>query len=356
MSALLAGAAAAGIGAVAGLANTAIQQNLPLSKAAQQQNAFNAAEAQKARDWQENFYNKYSSIEAQVRQYEAAGINPAAVFGNVSPASTPSGSQASSGNQGAARVDALNGIIQAIGLQQMIKNNEVERNLKTAEADNVNAETERIRNENSVFGERWDFEKQLKSGQIDNLTADTLVKRSQQDLNRAGISEKEAHTALMRVQEILGKTDASFREQYWRSSLATATLQRERLTLENEHQRIDNKYQDRYWGNTLENQALSNEEKRKRNAQLDNILQLEIERTKTEIRNLAQQGIINEQEALYLEAKTVREAIGILGEVGKKDFIIGDVRRTLNPSQRTFSEQIQKRYTSHLMYDSYKFY
>lgn len=356
MSALLAGAAAAGIGAVAGLANTAIQQNLPLSKASQQQNAFNAAEAEKARDWQENFYNKYSSIEAQLRQYDAAGVNPAAVFGSLSPASTPSGAQASSGNAGAARVDALNGMIQAIGLQQMIKNNEVDRALKTAEADNVNAETERIRNENSVFGERWDFEKELKAGQIDNITADTLVKRSQQDLNRVGISEKEAHTALMRVQEILGKTDASFREQYWRSSLATATLQRESLILKNEHQRIDNKFQNEYWGNTLENQALTNEEKRKRNAQLDNILSLEIERTKTDIRNLKQQGIINEQEALYLEAKTTREAIGILGDVGKKNFLIGDLRRNLSPAQQTFSEQVQKRYTSHLMYDTYKYY
>lgn len=350
LAALGGAAASATLGGYMSLAQTAIQQHLPLSRAARQQNSFNAAEAQKARDWQENFYNKYSSIEAQLRQYESAGINPAAIFGSVSPSSVPSGAQASAGNQGASRLDAVNAMIQAIGLQQMIKNNEVDRTLKTAEADNVNAETERLRNENSVFGERWNFEKQLKFGQIDNITADTLVKRSQRELNLAGISEKDAHTALMRVQEILGKTDASFREQYWKSSLATATLQQESLRLKNEHQRIDNKYQERYWGNSLENMALSNEEKRKRNVQLDNILSLEIERTKTEIRNLKQQGIINEQEALYLEAKTTREAIGILGEVGKKNFLVADFRRNLNSSQRTFAEQIQKRYTSQLMY------
>lgn len=350
MSAILAGAAAAGIGAVAGLANTAIQQGLPLSKAAKQQNAFNAAEAQKARDWQENFYQKYSSIDAQVKQYEAAGINPAAVYGSLGSGSTPSGAQASAGNQGAARVDAMNAMVQAVGLQQMLKNNEVDRTLKTAEADNVAAQTEKLRNENSVFGERWDFEKKFKAGQIDNIAADTLVKRSQKALNEAGISEAQAKAALLDVQAILAKTDASFREQYWRTTLMTQTLQQENLRLRNIHQETDNKYQNEYWGKTLENMALTNKEKSKRNEQLNTILWQEIERNKVEIQNLRKQGKISDQEAELLSAKTTREALGILSEVGSKNYIIGDVRRTLNPSQRTFSERLQQRYLYDLTY------
>ncbi len=350
MSALLAGAAAAGIGAVAGLANTAIQQNLPLSKAARQQNEFNASEAQKSRDWQENFYQKYSSIDAQVKQYQAAGINPAAVYGSLGSGSTPSGGQASAGSQGASKVDALNGMIQAIGLQQMLKNNEVDRALKTAEADNVAAQTEKLRNENSVFGERWDFEKKFKAGEIDNITADTLVKRSQKALNEAGITEAKAKAALMEVQAILAKTDSSFREHYWRTTLMTQTLQQENLRLRNIHQETDNKYQNEYWGKTLENMALNNVEKRKRNEQLNTILWQEIERNKVEIQNLRKQGKISDQEAELLSAKTTREALGILSGVGKKDFIIGDIRRTLNPSQKTFSERLQKRYMYDLIY------
>lgn len=42
----------------------------------QEQNSFNAREAQKNRDWQEQMYQKYSSVPAQVAQMRAAGLNP----------------------------------------------------------------------------------------------------------------------------------------------------------------------------------------------------------------------------------------------------------------------------------------
>ena len=38
---------------------------------------FQSAEAQKARQWQEDFYTQYQSPQAQVRQYQDAGLNPA---------------------------------------------------------------------------------------------------------------------------------------------------------------------------------------------------------------------------------------------------------------------------------------
>lgn len=42
----------------------------------QEQNAFNAREAKKNRDWQELMYQKYSSVPAQVAQMRASGLNP----------------------------------------------------------------------------------------------------------------------------------------------------------------------------------------------------------------------------------------------------------------------------------------
>lgn len=62
---------------------------------------FQHAEAELARDWQEQQYLKYNSPSAQVAQYQAAGINPATMYGqSFSPASVatsaPAGDSAAS--------------------------------------------------------------------------------------------------------------------------------------------------------------------------------------------------------------------------------------------------------------------
>lgn len=72
---------------------------------------FQADEAMKAREWQEDFYQQYQSPEAQLASqmagYKAQGINPALMFGGSSPSggsvpsvSTPSGSSNGSGTTG----------------------------------------------------------------------------------------------------------------------------------------------------------------------------------------------------------------------------------------------------------------
>lgn len=63
-------------------------------KIAREQMQFNREEAQKNRDWQENYYKKYSSPIAQSAQYRAAGLNP--YLANIQPASVASGAQAQS--------------------------------------------------------------------------------------------------------------------------------------------------------------------------------------------------------------------------------------------------------------------
>lgn len=81
---------------------------LGLSKAQKEQNAYSSAEAAKARDfsaqqaeisrdWQEDMYAKYNSLQGKVSQARAAGVNPLfAVTGSaVSPMETPAASPAS---------------------------------------------------------------------------------------------------------------------------------------------------------------------------------------------------------------------------------------------------------------------
>lgn len=54
---------------------------------------FNAEEAEKSRDWQEEQYKKYESVAAQMQQRQQAGLNP---FENIASMSVGSGATASS--------------------------------------------------------------------------------------------------------------------------------------------------------------------------------------------------------------------------------------------------------------------
>lgn len=68
-----------------------------LSGAENEANAFNSAEAQKARDWQEEQYLKYNSPQAMVRQMQEAGLNPALMYGtSPSPAASTASPSVSS--------------------------------------------------------------------------------------------------------------------------------------------------------------------------------------------------------------------------------------------------------------------
>lgn len=87
------GAGANLLGGIFGLSGqkSANKANL---KIAREQMQFNREEAQKQRDWQENYYKKYSSPVAQSVQYRSAGLNP--YLANIQPQGVASGAQAQS--------------------------------------------------------------------------------------------------------------------------------------------------------------------------------------------------------------------------------------------------------------------
>lgn len=62
---------------------------------AREQMQFNREESQKQRDWQEDYYKRFSSPIAQSAQYRAAGLNP--YLANIQPQGVASGAQAQSG-------------------------------------------------------------------------------------------------------------------------------------------------------------------------------------------------------------------------------------------------------------------
>ncbi|UPW41196.1 DNA pilot protein [Sigmofec virus UA08Rod_5092] len=73
-------------------ANNALYRDMQLM---QEQNIFNASEAQKSRDWQTEMSN--TAYQRAVSDMKAAGLNPVLAYSNGG-ASTPSGSTASSGS------------------------------------------------------------------------------------------------------------------------------------------------------------------------------------------------------------------------------------------------------------------
>jgi hypothetical protein len=96
MDPLIGGAISFGASALSSLFNNRSQRktNQMNYKIMQEQNQFNAQEAAKNRDWQEQMYQKYSSVGSQVAQMRANGLNP--FLSGVSPAEfSGSGSAAS---------------------------------------------------------------------------------------------------------------------------------------------------------------------------------------------------------------------------------------------------------------------
>ena len=88
------GAGANLIGGIFGLGGQKSSNKTSL-KLAREQMQFNREEAKKQRDWQEEFYKRYSSPVSQIAQYRASGLNP--YLANIQPQGVASGAQASSG-------------------------------------------------------------------------------------------------------------------------------------------------------------------------------------------------------------------------------------------------------------------
>lgn len=217
-----------GISSLFGLSSAQKQQNAYASQEAQLNRQFQAQQAEQARSWQEEQYNKYNSPSAMVQQYQDAGLNPYTLGGGTMPSaststSSPSGSMAG----GLAQADSLVSIMQAFAGLAQLKSN----------IENTNADTEKKKAETTGQGIENEFKPelynlQLKQGyveyenmklglhkvqtEIENLTKELDIKeltvqnlRSEKLLNDARTDEVYANVAVKSLELALMRSQTS---------------------------------------------------------------------------------------------------------------------------------------------------
>lgn len=168
---------------------------------------FQSAEADEARQWQEDYYLKYESPQARIRQYEDAGLNPALLYGSNlgsgSPPSTsvPSGSVASVGfpSDGASLLDFIG---QMLSIKSQISLNKAKATQAMSDANKADAEASESKQRQDWNPKLW--QSQLDTGVVsrDNLRAGIQKLMSDINLNASKVQLTDAQ-----IKETLASVD-----------------------------------------------------------------------------------------------------------------------------------------------------
>lgn len=144
------------------------------------------------RAWQEDMYNRYQSIPAQVRQMQEAGLNPALMYGSGAQAgsmpSTSGGTGSPASGRGAGSLDAtskMSSIVSAVmsmlsgasGIGSQIS--QMTRNKHQNEKDDAQA---------ALFAEQQNTERDKQY----QLASDALLKRSEARLNEIDATYRDS--------------------------------------------------------------------------------------------------------------------------------------------------------------------
>ena len=215
-------AGAAGIGTVMSLfgPNTAVgsigraMTGSGLTGSQQEQNAFNASQAEITRMWQEKMQG--SQYQRSVQDMLKAGINPALMYGNGGVSSMPSGAVAS-GNSITPDVSSLINLMMARKQMNLI-DSQITKNEADANKANVEAEGQDITNsyldqtiqaQLALYGANYNEI----NAQIDLLEQKLKTEQAQTNLTKAGISLKNAEVALTVQKRIAEEIQNKYRDE-----------------------------------------------------------------------------------------------------------------------------------------------
>lgn len=156
------------------------------------------------------YYQDIQSPQAQVAQFQAAGINPAMMYGR-GVGSVPSPAQfGSSGGSGASSVKPDSGDIGQLisllgGLAIKSQEAKADIDLKGAQQFLFEQEADLKQKENQIFMDRWTLQRETMSKSIENIGADVKLKEAQ----RLGYL---ADVDLKHSQRVINEWDAKLKE------------------------------------------------------------------------------------------------------------------------------------------------
>lgn len=188
------------------------------SEQAQINREFQSAEAQKARQWQQDFFTKYQSPQAQVRQFQDAGLNPALMYARgVTPVSASSASNGPAGDAASVQMPAVD----SSSLLQMLfgaAKLPSEIDLLNAQAEDFRASATGKNIENAYSPQI--LEQNLRKGDMDILNT------------QAAITTAQYQWALMSSQEQLNLVKSNLTEAQISDVLASADLKEKQAATE----------------------------------------------------------------------------------------------------------------------------
>lgn len=187
-----------------------------LSNAQLQANAFNAAEAQKARDFNLQMYQDYESPKAMMEQYRQAGLNPALMYEGYTPPAVSSNATASSvapTSETNILTDGIQAILGMVSAKQQI-------DLQRAQIRSINADTEGKQIDNSNKQRMYDIEYSLKdvnikeaqseieknAAEVNKITQDIKESASRISVNNKELEIGDAKIELMGSEQELNET------------------------------------------------------------------------------------------------------------------------------------------------------
>lgn len=174
---------------------------------------FNHDEAQVDRDWNERMYNMYQSPEAQMRQYQEAGLNPALMYNGGVDINGPSGGSAASASGAVGGEDPQSGFERVMGVMSQFLN-------MLTGASSIGQSVVQLKNQTSETKATVEEKK----AHAANLEADTAGKQLSNQIT-AAFGMAEAYYKNEQSKASIASTYQNIRESISRISLNNSTIE-----------------------------------------------------------------------------------------------------------------------------------
>lgn len=203
-----------------------------LTGAENEANTWSAGQAQLARDYQEYFYNSYQSPQAQVQQFQQAGLNPALMYGQMQSSAPVSSNAPSSVSPQGSQLGLMDIVSSLANLRMRMSEMKADIALKNANARKMNVETDYIAKNFELQSQRLQMDREMQTKNIENIDSEIAYRASRKLLTMANIDKTVAETALTNYQADIAQIDSRYRSKLHQSLLDLQEVSRQKSIAE----------------------------------------------------------------------------------------------------------------------------